>query len=148
MRFLTVEQALADLANFIVHVKREPRYAESPVILIGLSYAGTMAAWFRQLYPHLTIGAWASSAPLLAKADFFEYKEIVGTSFGIAGSPQCAQRVQNAFEAAEQMIAENRHAEMAEMFQVCDGFPAHPMDEKHLFAFIAGFAAAKVQAHQ
>lgn len=38
--------------------------------MVGGSYAGTMAVWMRQVYPDSVDGAWASSAPLLAKVDF------------------------------------------------------------------------------
>lgn len=34
--------------------------------------------YFRQAYPHLTVGDRASSAPTLAIADHFQYKELSG----------------------------------------------------------------------
>lgn len=71
LKYLNVDQALADLAAFIVWFKAStPGLENSKVILVGGSYAGTMAVWMRQKYPHLVAGSWASSAPLLAKVDF------------------------------------------------------------------------------
>lgn len=75
LRFLNVDQALADLAHFIVRKKSEnPDLKDSGVIMIGGSYSATMVSWFRKKYPHLANGAWSSSAPLLAKADFMGKK--------------------------------------------------------------------------
>ncbi|KAK7261275.1 hypothetical protein RIF29_27584 [Crotalaria pallida] len=58
-------QAIADYAEVIIHVKKTLRAKKSPVIVIGGSYGGMLATWFRLKYPHLTIGALASSAPIL-----------------------------------------------------------------------------------
>lgn len=69
---LNLEQALADLAHFIHDQKSQnPRLAHSKVVLIGGSYSGSMVAWMTQLYPELISASWASSAPLLAKSDFY-----------------------------------------------------------------------------
>jgi hypothetical protein len=38
----------------------------TPFITIGGSYPGALSAWFRYKYPHLTIGAIASSAVIQA----------------------------------------------------------------------------------
>uniref|UniRef100_A0A914MNZ0 Uncharacterized protein n=1 Tax=Meloidogyne incognita TaxID=6306 RepID=A0A914MNZ0_MELIC len=64
--YLSTEQALADNALLIVHLKekRLQNLKNSPVILFGYSYGGMMAAWMRIKYPHLTAGAIASSAPV------------------------------------------------------------------------------------
>eukprot|EP00253_Pinus_taeda_P007456 PITA_07456 len=56
--YLTSEQALADF-------KKNLSAENSPVIVFGGSYAGMLAAWFRLKYPHITVGALASSAPIL-----------------------------------------------------------------------------------
>ncbi|XP_061342201.1 uncharacterized protein LOC133288462 [Gastrolobium bilobum] len=63
--YLNSAQALADYAEVLVHIKNTLKAQESPVIVIGGSYGGMLAAWFRLKYPHLALGALASSAPLL-----------------------------------------------------------------------------------
>lgn len=70
LRFLNVDQALADLAYFIEALKKQPRFANSKIILYGGSYAGNMVLWFKQRYPHLVLGGVASSGPILAEVDF------------------------------------------------------------------------------
>ncbi|KAI4322347.1 hypothetical protein L6164_022051 [Bauhinia variegata] len=58
-------QAIADYAEVIIHIKKKFHAQNSPVIVIGGSYGGMLASWFRLKYPHLAIGALASSAPIL-----------------------------------------------------------------------------------
>lgn len=71
LKYLDVDQALADLNKFVQWFKSTvPGLEKSKVIMVGGSYAGTMAVWMRQVYPDSVDGAWASSAPLLAKVDF------------------------------------------------------------------------------
>lgn len=71
LKYLNGNQAIGDLNEFIKWFKATtPGLENSKVIIAGGSYAGTMAVWMRQVYPESVNGAWASSAPLLAKMDF------------------------------------------------------------------------------
>ncbi|XP_057864856.2 uncharacterized protein LOC131072639 [Cryptomeria japonica] len=63
--YFTSTQALADYATVIVDLKKTLKAENCPVVVFGGSYGGMLAAWFRLKYPHLTIGALASSAPIL-----------------------------------------------------------------------------------
>ncbi|KAM3685275.1 hypothetical protein ACJW31_11G105500 [Castanea mollissima] len=58
-------QAIADYAEVIIDLKKNLSADSSPVIVVGGSYGGTLAAWFRLKYPHIAMGALASSSPLL-----------------------------------------------------------------------------------
>ncbi|KAK9673814.1 hypothetical protein RND81_12G191900 [Saponaria officinalis] len=64
--YLTSEQSLADFAEIILSVKANHSTTNSGVIVVGGSYAGLLAAWFRLKYPHIAFGALASSAPILS----------------------------------------------------------------------------------
>ncbi|KAJ9559289.1 hypothetical protein OSB04_013903 [Centaurea solstitialis] len=63
--YFSSEQALADYAQTILDVKKKMSAENCPVIVIGGSYGGMLASWFRLKYPHIAYGALASSAPIL-----------------------------------------------------------------------------------
>eukprot|EP00945_MAST-04E_sp_MAST-4E-sp1_P007606 g7606.t1 len=69
LRYLTIEQALADTTAFLSNKRTvfNNYCADSgscKVILFGGSYGGMLAAWHRLKFPHLTVGALAASAPV------------------------------------------------------------------------------------
>lgn len=69
LKYLSAEQALKDLAYFLTKMSKSGQYKitpKNPWITIGGSYPGALSAWFRNKYPHLTIGALASSGVVLA----------------------------------------------------------------------------------
>ncbi|MBA0677316.1 hypothetical protein Goari_018731, partial [Gossypium aridum] len=63
--YLTSTQALADYATLIIDLKKNLTAVDAPVVVFGGSYGGMLASWFRLKYPHVAIGALASSAPIL-----------------------------------------------------------------------------------
>ncbi|KAF3648650.1 putative lysosomal Pro-X carboxypeptidase-like [Capsicum annuum] len=58
-------QAIADYAQLLLHIKEKYSAQKAPIIVIGGSYGGMLASWFRMKYPHIALGALASSAPIL-----------------------------------------------------------------------------------
>lgn len=57
MNYLTSEQALADFAVLIQHMKElTPGAADSSVVAFGGSYGGMLAAWMRIKYPNIVVG--------------------------------------------------------------------------------------------
>ncbi|KAM0930447.1 hypothetical protein ACQ4PT_001122 [Festuca glaucescens] len=63
--YLTSTQALADFAILITSLKSNLSVPDAPVVVFGGSYGGMLASWFRLKYPHVAMGAVASSAPIL-----------------------------------------------------------------------------------
>ena len=98
---LSSEQALADLARSIDHIKGELDLHDSKVITIGGSYPGNLAAWFRLKYPSVTHASIASSAPVTAKTNFFEYMEVVASAIQYFSGQACY----DAFESAANEVA-------------------------------------------
>lgn len=123
----------------------DARYTDSKVILVGGSYAGSMVTWFRKQYPHLAVGAWASSAPVLAKANFVEYKEIVAASIRSIGGSACYDRIETAFADAEALIAKNRTDRFNALFNTCNATGSHPLDIPLFFDTISDIIAEHVQ---
>ncbi|XP_005074170.1 lysosomal Pro-X carboxypeptidase [Mesocricetus auratus] len=106
LNFLTSEQALADFAELIRHLKRTVPGAENqPVIALGGSYGGMLAAWFRMKYPHLVVGALAASAPIwqfenLVPCDVF--MKIVTEDFRKSG-PHCSESIRRSWGAINRL---------------------------------------------
>lgn len=150
LRFLNIDQALADLAHFIVQIKETiPEVRNSGVILVGASYSATMVTWFLQKYPHLADGGWSSSAPLEAKVDFVEYKEVVSESLEIVGGSNCTRRIRNAFEELERLVEEGNTTRIEEVFHFCYHLNlTNHLDVWSFFSDIAGPFSGTVQYHR
>jgi hypothetical protein len=106
MIYLNSEQALSDLAYFIQQIKGTGAHkvaANSPFIAIGGSYPGALSAWFRYKYPHLTIGAIASSAVVLAIEDYKDFDEQMYLSSALSGD-FCYQAINASSTRVEQIL--------------------------------------------
>lgn len=79
LRFLTTDQALADMAYFAQHVvfkgleDLDLTASNVPYIAYGGSYAGAFVAFLRKLYPDIYWGAISSSGVTEAIYDYWEY---------------------------------------------------------------------------
>ncbi|XP_062172744.1 uncharacterized protein LOC133878226 [Alnus glutinosa] len=100
-------QAIADYAEIIIHVKEKLDAKHSPVIVIGGSYGGMLASWFRLKYPHVAIGAFASSAPILYFDDITPqdgYYSIVAKDFREA-SESCYQTIKKSWSEIDEVAS-------------------------------------------
>ena len=103
LRRLTVEQALADVAWYIVKLREQLncKRKECAFITLGGSYGGMLVAWFQQKYPHLSAGGIASSAPI----DFYPHDgrqdafwSATLHTFESFGSRTCANELDNSLQ--------------------------------------------------
>ncbi|CAB3410142.1 unnamed protein product [Caenorhabditis bovis] len=102
LRYLTTQQALADIAEFIKAMNKKHGFTNPRWVTFGGSYPGSLSAWFRKMYPDLTKGAVASSAPVNLKLDFYEYAMVVEDDLKVT-DPNCADAVRNAFQQMQQL---------------------------------------------
>jgi thymus-specific serine protease len=91
MRFLSVDQALADAANFMVTYSNESG-EHGPWIVIGCSYSSALAVYMRIRYPSVVLASVAPSGPLLAVNNMTSFM----AHFSVAASPQCSDAVRGA----------------------------------------------------
>ncbi|CAD5235293.1 unnamed protein product [Bursaphelenchus xylophilus] len=99
LKYLTSQQALADLAYFIQTVNAEQNYTNPKWITFGGSYSGALSAWFRQKYPELTVGTVGSSGPVEPKVDFFEYLQVVENS-----TIKCHEKIKEGFDVLQNLL--------------------------------------------
>lgn len=151
LKYLTVEQALNDLAHFIEHIKSSSNdFERSGVILVGASYSATLATWARLKFPHLVSGSWASSAPLYAKMNFYEYNEEMTESIRLVGGEKCLQRFASAFKKLEDFAAYSEPKVIVKIFK--DFRLCAPLklcrDIAHFFYELSDTVAGLVQTHK
>ncbi|XVE79346.1 hypothetical protein DITRI_Ditri14bG0050900 [Diplodiscus trichospermus] len=115
-------QAIADYAEIIMHIKQELNSLYSPVIVLGGSYGGMLASWFRLKYPHIALGALASSAPIL----YFDnitphgaYYSIVTKDFRQA-SETCYQTIRKSWAEIDKIASQaDGVSTLSKKFQTC-----------------------------
>ncbi|KAK9693693.1 Serine carboxypeptidase S28 [Popillia japonica] len=120
LRYLSLDQAIADVVYFIQYVKANtPGFANSQVVVIGGSYSASMATWIRLKYPHIIDIAYASSAPVRAVADFYEYYEVVDHNIGLV-SQECLNTIgEGIFQLEARLETDDGIAEMSQRLETC-----------------------------
>lgn len=123
LKYLSSQQALADLANFHLHMSKANNLTEkNKWISFGGSYPGALSAWVRIKYPHLIHGAVASSAPVRAVANFEGYNDVVAKSLSTAlvgGSEKCADKVRQAFRTVDDLLKKGNLTKLSADFLSC-----------------------------
>jgi len=92
-------------------------------------------------------GAWASSAPLHAQIDFFEYKEVMTNSIRLVGGNNCSQTIENAFSVAEQLVLAGTPERVELAFNLCNPLNL-TTDVAHFFYEVSDIVAGLVQSHR
>uniref|UniRef100_A0AC34R9N7 Serine carboxypeptidase n=1 Tax=Panagrolaimus sp. JU765 TaxID=591449 RepID=A0AC34R9N7_9BILA len=103
LKYLTSQQALADIKNFILGMKANFNFTNPRWILFGGSYAGSLVAWARELYPNSVYGAVASSGPVQAVVDMSGYLEVVYHTLKNY-DPECVSSVKHGMLRVNELI--------------------------------------------
>ena len=108
LRYLSSEQALADVARFHDFIVDKYQLTENNRwISFGGSYSGALSAWLRIKYPHLISGAVATSAPVWPKLNFMEYLEVVQASLATSKQQDaCPNAVKAATTKLDAMLSD------------------------------------------
>jgi pimeloyl-ACP methyl ester carboxylesterase len=128
---LSNEQALADYAILLQSLKANLSCGDGcPVVTYGGSYGGMLAAWFRMRYPHITVGAIASSAPILqipGIMDPHDYNKIITQDFADY-NPVAPQAIYNTWGAMLQLgQTQTGRDQLQQLMRICD--PLNDMDD-------------------
>ncbi|KAF2872853.1 serine carboxypeptidase S28-domain-containing protein [Massariosphaeria phaeospora] len=105
LRFLSTEQALAEIDYFARHVKFEGIAEDltapnAPWIVYGGSYAGAQAAFLRVVYPDTFWGAISSSGVTTAIYDYWEYYEPIRQF----APPDCVRNTQTMVDVVDSIL--------------------------------------------
>jgi thymus-specific serine protease len=121
LRFLTVHQALADIAQFVTFI-RENYYGarNSRVIVWGRGYGGNLAVWARQKYPNAVDAVWASSAPINAVLEYPQFMRNTFYTIWSIGDRPCGDVLTAAFRMIEDAVRTRNTTYVEERLNLCN----------------------------
>ncbi|KAL6595556.1 hypothetical protein ACP70R_047896 [Stipagrostis hirtigluma subsp. patula] len=122
--YLTTTQAIADYATLVLSLKANLSAAAAPVLVFGGSYGGMLAAWMRLKYPHVVMGAVASSAPILGfygLVDPYAFYDVVANDFK-SESQNCYEVLRKSWDEVDKALATDAgRAQLKRTFNMCKG---------------------------
>ncbi|XAR60057.1 Lysosomal Pro-Xaa carboxypeptidase [Bertholletia excelsa] len=137
-------QAIADYVEIILYLKKKLSAHDSPVIVVGASYGEVMlASWFRLKYPHVAIGALASSAPIL----YFDnitpqdgYFLVVSKDFK-ESSESCYKTIRRSWSLIDRVASQpNGLSILSQRFKTCSHLNSSSELKDYLVSLYAGAA--------
>uniref|UniRef100_A0A7E4URM6 Serine protease K12H4.7 n=1 Tax=Panagrellus redivivus TaxID=6233 RepID=A0A7E4URM6_PANRE len=119
LKYLTSEQALADLNTFILAQNKVLNLTSPRWITFGGSYSGALSAWAREKYPDTVYAAVASSGPVQAVVDFTGYLDVVYNALH-SYNPKCAESVHKGFLKINSLVTNSQGRDtLTKAFKTC-----------------------------
>ncbi|KAI0172953.1 peptidase S28 [Hypoxylon sp. FL1284] len=124
MKYLTLDNVMADAASFVGHLKKTVKgAADSKAILGSGSYGGFLAAAFRLNHPEAFFGALASAGPVKSFSnssdpDTFNWWRWVNRVY-LDRSKEASYKIKNAFEVLEKRLVSPNIASLKEELNLC-----------------------------
>lgn len=149
LRYLNGAQALLDLRNFRIKYNEQlgprPDGSEHKWLVVGGSYAGSLAAWSRSRFPHLFAAAHASSAPIEAVDTYTRFDVQLQQSL----SSSCKDMVRQVNHAIDERLGpENATSPLPSARAVKKLFDAEALSNDDFSYLVADAVAIAVQYGQ
>jgi pimeloyl-ACP methyl ester carboxylesterase len=136
LKYLSTDYALRDLENFQKDISKTNGWT-GKWVAFGGSYPGSLSAYYRLTRPSMVVGSLASSAPVIAKENFFEYDEHVTRVAGAA----CADKMR-----AANIEIEHASTDPLKMTAIKKSFGVEALrDDRDFLFFVADIGSAAVQ---
>ncbi|CAI2351376.1 unnamed protein product [Caenorhabditis sp. 36 PRJEB53466] len=137
LKLLTIDQALADVKEFITQMNALYFKDDKPIwITFGGSYPGSLSAWFRETYPEMTAGAVSSSSAVHVFVDYYGYAINTEKTYRTV-SDSCADVIGAAFKkiVAKAYNGADSRALLKQQFNLCDSFDENNLSKSLQFFF-------------
>lgn len=146
---LTEEQVLADFTALATSLRTNLSAWDSPLVAVGGSLAGEMAAWWRIRYPFIVDMSLSCSAPIFGfpgpasngapLCDEFGWEKVVTDAFRTVGGEQCVDY----FRSGYWQVSALKPAEVSEAFNTCTpaSLPCHAQQVADMALYWTGTAA-------
>ncbi|KAI4967260.1 hypothetical protein ZWY2020_029104 [Hordeum vulgare] len=142
MGYLSTTQAVADFATLVQSLKANLSAPAAPVVVFGGSYGGMLAAWMRMKYPHVVIGAVASSAPILGfygMADPYAFYDIISNDFK-SESKNCHDVLMNSWKELDNALSNDAgRAQLNRTFKMCGGSDTDMLDTAIVYSAMTDY---------
>jgi pimeloyl-ACP methyl ester carboxylesterase len=150
MRFLSVDQAVADIAVFVeTMLDHLGKIDATNVILWGTGYGAAISVFARARYPHLIDAVFSSSGTFRAEVFDTSYHDNLSANIQYHGSYECHARVKNAFEVLKYLFENNQGDYIRERLRLCnDVNPQSPQEVGLLFELFIDLISHYIRQHQ